>query len=1147
MKLNSLIKQFLGLVVVLAMTLTLVPLPANAAGKNPYTSLYSAVMIDGQVKQIGNSLLECAGDDLVTGASCTTAKNFGTIGGKVSNGNDKFMMQALDVDGDASTTNSSSADLIIPVGFKVKEAFAFWGGSWGGGFNDPTCRNRQNIALCGDSLSTYATLANGNEKKAKVKIGTSAYQPLTATNSYFLTSQARGYYASNVSVGSVLAPLPAGTHKITMSLDVISAGWLGGFNGWSLFTVLEKIDLTDPCDITKPLPAVKNISISDGMILTSDQGVDTADAKVSVAVDVTGFKIPAAGGAGSNFYMSTLDGDPEYDLDTFTLGPVTGTEVNYDRGGDVLPNPFRSYIDPLSNSNRLPNNTNTFGYDIIANNLGAAGATVFPAGATSVKAIFKGGIGAANTANNADRYSPMYFATETPTEAPFVCIIKDSVPVPNTTVKVGDTIEYKLKHVSNGSVDTINDVTSDIIPAGTTYVPASLTVDGVAQTDATGDDLASFNGTSVFFTPAGGIAPKQTVRNYAFKVKVTDITFVGKTVDNQAKVIYKNPSLPAEPAVTIDSNIVKHPIVAPNAPIVTLVKSSVPPSGTPVKLNDEITYTLVAENTGLGNATAQITSDKIPTGTTYVPASLTVDTVAQTDISGDDGATYDAAAVGGAEVRYSPSAGLLAAGTKKTFTFKVKVTDGTIPLIRNVGSITFTDPTKPTPTTIPSNEVSHPQANPTDVTIVKSSVPPSGTPVKLNDEIVYTLVIENKGLGNAINQVTSDKIPTGTTYVPASLTVDTVATTDAPDEDGAAYNATAMGGAEVIFNPSAGILAAGTKKTFTFKVKVTDGTIPLIRNVGSITFTDPTKPTPTTIPSNEVSHPQTSGPQMNIIKSSVPPSGTDVKLDDIIEYTLKATNTGLGKAINVIISDVIPTSAMYIDGSVTAGGLYDPITRKLTWNIAEVLPGASVTGTFKVKVMPVKGESMVKNVAMLRYTDPSNPNTPIDTPSNIIEHPLFACVGDYIWMDTNKNGIQDTDEQGIARVDIMIMKKGTTTVMMSTKTDLMGYYKFCVPKGSYDIKVMIPAGHKSTMIKIGSNMTDSDIDSMGMMSVSLTAGQMNYGMDGGLIKTELPTPRTGGSSLPIVAFGSLILLAGFLLVENKRRSTEASSYRGSSK
>lgn len=90
-----------------------------------------------------------------------------------------------------------------------------------------------------------------------------------------------------------------------------------------------------------------------------------------------------------------------------------------------------------------------------------------------------------------------------------------------------------------------------------------------------------------------------------------------------------------------------------------------------------------------------------------------------------------------------------------------------------------------------------------------TGVPVSGTVV------TYTLVFNLSGSGSAGNLVISDPIPALTTYVPGSLTLNSVALTDSADADEGTFT-----GTQVEVRPNGGALAAPSVQTITFAVTI---------------------------------------------------------------------------------------------------------------------------------------------------------------------------------------------------------------------------------------------------------------------------------------------------------------------------------------
>ena len=87
-----------------------------------------------------------------------------------------------------------------------------------------------------------------------------------------------------------------------------------------------------------------------------------------------------------------------------------------------------------------------------------------------------------------------------------------------------------------------------------------------------------------------------------------------------------------------------------------------------------------------------------------------------------------------------------------------------------------------------------------------------------------------------------------------------------------------------------------------------------------------------------------------------------------------------------------------------------------------------------------------------------------------------GIIGDFIWHDLNRNGIQDVGEPGLGGVDIFLIDE-TGSEVFHAQSDETGIYQFTVLPGIWSIKVAIPVGFKATETQAGQ---DSLIDSDGI-------------------------------------------------------------------
>ncbi|HAR6677110.1 TPA: YSIRK-type signal peptide-containing protein, partial [Staphylococcus aureus] len=107
-------------------------------------------------------------------------------------------------------------------------------------------------------------------------------------------------------------------------------------------------------------------------------------------------------------------------------------------------------------------------------------------------------------------------------------------------------------------------------------------------------------------------------------------------------------------------------------------------------------------------------------------------------------------------------------------------------------------------------------------------------------------------------------------------------------------------------------------------------------------------------------------------------------------------------------------------------------------------------------------------------------------------------LGDYVWEDTNKNGIQDQDEKGISGVTVTL-KDENDNVLKTVTTDADGKYKFTdLDNGNYKVEFTTPEGYTPTTVTSGS---DIEKDSNGLTTTGVINGADNMTLDSGFYKT----------------------------------------------
>ncbi|WP_249897756.1 hypothetical protein [Paenibacillus sp. PK3_47] len=474
-----------------------------------------------------------------------------------------------------------------------------------------------------------------------------------------------------------------------------------------------------------------------------------------------------------------------------------------------------------------------------------------------------------------------------PVSNPNLGVVKTTA---TTSTTVGDTITYSVNLTNNGIATVNNVVFTDALPAGTAFVPGSVTVDGVprpAASPSTGVNL-------------GSIAPGVLV-NVSFNVTVTSLPASG-VLNNQSSVSFTSGAL----SNSAFSNIVTTPVFQP---VVAAAKSSSTVNAT---VGDTVTYTVTVGNTGNYPATATFT-DTIPAGTTLVPNSVLINGFPS---PGSDPAT-------------GVPLGTIAAGASLTVTFSVVI--NTLPPSQQLTnqaaiSLAYVLPDGRTfNNSVLSNINQIPVSSP-NVSVVKSTAVIDAV---VGDTVTYSVLVTNSGIATINNVVLSDPIPAGASFVAGSVVVD----------------GTPLPGGNPANGISLGSLAPGEDVLVTFNTLVNAlPAPPNLSNQASVSFTSGAFSGASY--SNTLVIPVFQ-PIINVVKSADTANAT---VGDTVTYFLNINNTGNLPA-NVTVTDAIPPGAVFVPNSVLVNGVPQPGADPATGiSVGTVAPGATVTVAVSLQV-----------------------------------------------------------------------------------------------------------------------------------------------------------------------------------------------------
>ncbi|PEV75015.1 DUF11 domain-containing protein [Bacillus cereus] len=797
------------------------------------------------------------------------------------------------------TQNSSTAILNIPAGSTILYAELVWGGNY--------LSRDQNI-----------TSVLGNPVSFTTPVSTYSITPsaVTASNQTFVSNSITfGFYTRSADVTTLIQAGGSGSYTtgaVPGLVDPLDAS-NGSINsaGWTLIVAYQN----------GTLPA-RNLTI---YVAGNRVSAETGSADVSVS----GFLTPSGGPVSGRLFLSSTEGDADLTGDQALFGPNFSSLNALSGPNNAINNFFGSQV---NNAAGNLDTTGTFG----TRNQSASTSTNISAGRqgwdiTSIDIspyLTNSQVSAAiRLTTNGDAYMLNTVGLQININSPNIQATKS---VNKSVAAIGDILTYTVTIPNTGLLPANNAIFIDSLPSGTSFIPGTVTVDNVPQTNA---------------NPAAGIS-LGTINNGA-----------SRTVTFQATVV----SLPSQNPISNTANITfQYTPIAGGTTFNGLATSN--SAGTQINLADingtksvnklftdigeTLTYSIALANIGNIAATNVIYTDPIPSGTTFIPGSVTVNGVTQA----------------GANPANGISIGSIAANSTTTISFQVLVPSipQTNPIL-NSGTTTYQYipvPNQPAVSGTDTTNIVSTQVNNATVTMTKAV---DKNFADIGDTLTYTVSFTGTGNTNANNVIFTDVIPTGTTFVLNSLTID--------------------GTTQVGANPANGVnigsIPSGTTKNVAFQVVV--NTIPasnVVSNGSSASYQYTVNPSqsPVTknISSNLVST-QINNANVTLTKSTNKQFAT---IGETISYTILITNSGNTAANNVQLTDPLPNGTILNPGTVTLNGVLQNVDSLVALPIGTIPGRATFTLSFQVTVINITAQNPIINNAFASYLYTVNPSLP---------------------------------------------------------------------------------------------------------------------------------------------------------------------------
>ncbi|MHA3789177.1 PKD domain-containing protein [Flavobacterium hauense] len=468
-----------------------------------------------------------------------------------------------------------------------------------------------------------------------------------------------------------------------------------------------------------------------------------------------------------------------------------------------------------------------------------------------------------------------------------------------TTANYGDVIALTVSVFNNpalgGSVDATGVAIKNMIPAGFTLVPGSVSNGGVYNI---GDQSITWSGLTVLNGATLNLTFNATVNQTGSYLNIAQVIAMDQVDDDST------PNNDDGDQSEDDEDNAVITAVPPPADLY-LTKTVVANNVTPL-VGSQITFEVVISNSGTEDATGVSVQDLLPTGYDYV------------SFSSSKG-VYD-------EITGIWTIGGIASGDLESLLVDVIV----LPTgdYTNVAQVQTSD--QPDNDSTPGNNVTTeddyasvsttPVALSADLSILKTIVGGNTSPL-IGSQVSFEIVVTNSGPQNATGVLVTDLLPTGYTYVIFSATAGT-------------YNS-----ATGVWN--IGTLADGDSETLIITATVNaTGIYQNIAEVIASNLADPdSSPGNGVITEDDYSSinitPTALAADLSLTKTV---NNTTPLVGSQVIFTVTVSNSGPNNTTGVTVTDQLPTGYTFVSSTATQGGY---VSGTGVWTVGAMVNGAS--------------------------------------------------------------------------------------------------------------------------------------------------------------------------------------------------------------
>lgn len=642
--------------------------------------------------------------------------------------------------------------------------------------------------------------------------------------------------------------------------------------------------------------------------------------------------------------------------------------------------------------------------------------------------------------------------------------------VNNPSPDEGNTIIYTVALTNKGPLNATGVVLTDLLPAGLTYVTNSRTA-------------GSYNSGSGAWTVGSLAVSNGAVLTLSATVNAGK---AGSTITNTASITALDQ---VDPVLT--NNTASAVVVVKGVDVGVTKTVNVP---IPYEAQN-IVYTMIATNAGPSTATGISLKDQLPGGVTY-----------QSHVASTG--TYTSAT--GIWTNFT-----LAANATAQLQITAKVNAGTAgsSITNRIGILSVTEKDNN-----PANSNATAVITPISTPLKISKASNVSGYAKPGDVVTYTMVVSNQSGTVKTGVNLTDILPTNTTYVVSSSSVvgPYVKVDTYLDEFGVRVYTNSNGTLDWVTKtweeseangPIAGnlqVIRDASRDTYSMQYAGDNAWFRRMANTAGYTnlmlsfnYRRDNLLAGHSV-SVQVSSNGFTGTWNNLATIAGPATDANYSLTNYNITSYASTNmavrfynngTGMG-AGNILWLDDVKIQLTKRTTNSLAGGAPPNIATNYT-----LYPGEKLTATFQLALnVPYPMTQLVNTASAV-----CDGFAPLS--ASVTDRVVKASIGDFVWMDSNTNGLQDVGEPGVGGVTVQLYG-ASSNLLYSTVTATNGSYVFNGwTGGTYQIRYVIPSNYAFTAKDVGGNDaidSDADVVTGWTAAFAVTNGATVTSVDAGL-------------------------------------------------